>query len=115
MHTLSQWIHQHDYLIGGGTVFIGSALFMAYCRGRIRWWMAWAGALSLFVGSIILLRTPDATISSADANTGGEIADESSLRSTEVINLRSVGAIEEMIRSVGKPVLVEIYADFGHL
>src|SRR5262249_32131107 len=105
MHTFSQWAHQHDFLLAGGALFAAAPLVPA-CRGpRSRWWAAWVAGLCLFVTAAARLRTPDAAISIPDAAPGDASYAE--------LDLASVEAVEQAIRSVGRPVLVEVYADHG--
>jgi hypothetical protein len=117
MHTPSQWIHQNDFVLTGATVLVGLALLLVYRRSSILWWVAWAGGLSLYLAALLALRTPDATIISApDLSTRGipdATAGETIDSGYKELELRDIEAIEHAIQSAGKPVLVEIYSDFG--
>jgi hypothetical protein len=125
MHTTGQWFHQHDFLLGGATILTAIALFLVYRRSRIHWWLPWASLLSAFVASLFALRTPDATILRPPNREGLQTADASIFDviagatggivrpNYEEVPLGDVEAIDRTIRSAGKPVLVEIYADFG--
>jgi hypothetical protein len=122
MHSTSQWIHQHDFLLGGATILTSIALFLVYRRSRLRWWLVWAGVLSAFIASLFALRTPDATIlrtpdadslQTADATIWDLLTGGTTGAGYEETQLKDVEAIDRTIRSEGKPVLVEIYADFG--
>ncbi len=105
MHTPAQWIHQHDFLLAGITVFVGLALFLAYRRSGLRWWGAWASGLCLFATASVMLLTPEAELRAPGQAPGGT--------SDKLLHLASADAVEAVIRSVGGPVLAEFYADLG--
>jgi hypothetical protein len=89
---------QHDALLAGGAVFVAVALYLAYRRGRVRWWAAWMGVLCVSVAAAGTPRTPAASPCGPEC---------------EVLNLPAIESIDNTLALSGKPVLVEVYSDNG--
>lgn len=111
MHTFSQWLHQHSFLLMLGAVFAALGLWLGWRRrwaGRLALGGAWLVVMgALWVG----LRTPAATVAEHRARSlatpvavGPAYAE---------LALDSVAAIQATIAGSGKPTLVEVYSDYG--
>jgi hypothetical protein len=105
MDTPGQWLHQHDFLFLGTTIYATAALLMIWRHAGRRWWVTWAAGLSPFIASIVLLRTPDVTLTTP--------GDAPGVISFEQPVLPPGANLPETVRSLGTPVLAEIYADYG--
>lgn len=116
MISISEWVHQHSFLLLVVAVVSGTAVPLLV-RRRSRWlWSAWAGLILAAAGSLIVLRTPAATVSehlpgeSVLSTTG---ADVGSLLAYRELSLESEHQIEQVLAAGPKPTLVEVYVDYG--
>jgi hypothetical protein len=120
MNTLSQWIHQHDFLILVCALLFASLFLLL----RFRLWtgrtlIIWSSLLILAVVMLLGLRTPPATVSEAlvepvvaNALTTTNTTTSASLTDALLI-FSSIDEIEAYLQSGEKPTLVEFYSDFG--
>ncbi len=123
MHTFSQWVHQHNFLLLSATVVVGNGILLAFRWRSLRLWLAWLSLAGLSLTILLALRTPAASLSEHRETTNGApltsvtTAPRSNVSfwTTEFAepDLGSVEAIEKMIATGGKPTLVEVYADHG--
>lgn len=120
MNTLSQWIHQHDFLLLVCALLLSSFILLSWFRlWTRRTLIIWSGLLILGVSILLGLRTPPATASEVL----GEPGVASALTTTKtkafaaspetVLSFSSTEEIEAYLHNGAKPTLVEFYSDFG--
>jgi phosphoglycerol transferase MdoB-like AlkP superfamily enzyme len=120
MGTLSQWIHQHDFLLLVCALLLGSLFVLSWFRlWTKRTLIVWSGLAALAVVVLLGLRTPAATVSEvsgepATANASTKTNTTNSAVATErELTFSSMEAIEAYLQRGEKPTLVEFYSDFG--
>lgn len=118
LHTISQWVHQHDLLLTLILIFgVSLGPLVRYRRRSARLWIAWGAALGLSGVALAALRTPEASLSEhvsrASDFSPEPVAPSATLLTYEVPAFGSVEAIHSLLSDGGKHTLVEIYADFG--
>jgi hypothetical protein len=114
MNSVSQWAHQHDFLLI--LVFIlGTALavLIRYRRRSIRLWSVWSAAAGLSVLAIFALRTPAASLSEHLIMASRDKNAPVSHLAYEEPTLQSVEDIWSLLSGGRTHTLVEIYADYG--
>jgi hypothetical protein len=118
MNTFGQWLHQHEILLLCVALIFAITLALIL-RWRAIWmWFVWFVVCGASVSALVMLRTSAASVSEyrePEMETitwnGQEILGIKLAYSEPAPN--SVEEIEKLVGKVGKPTLVEIYADWG--
>jgi hypothetical protein len=102
MHSVGQWVHQHDaLLVLALALAVSLAMLLRYLRRSARHWVAWGVAAGLGVAAALAARTPAASLS------GHAPA------AYEELSVASVEDVRALLGRGGKPTLVEVYSDYG--
>jgi hypothetical protein len=115
MFTFSQWLHQHEILLlcAALILFVTVVLIL---RWRSIWmWVVWFAISGMSVGALMALRTPAASVSEyggPDTEIFAYNIQDFTLAQIEPTP-KSVEEIEKLVGQVGKPTLLEVYADWG--
>jgi hypothetical protein len=121
MYTLSQWLHQHDFLLLVILLLAGSLFVLLWFRlWTRRTAVVWGGFLVLAVAVLVGLRTSAAIESEILAgpefvNVSNKNVAANSVNTTEerFPNFFSTEDITTYLQNRDKPTLVEFYSDFG--
>ncbi len=112
MNTLSQWIHQHNFLLLVCAIFLVSLVLLLWLK---RWnkhtAIVWGISAVLAIALLFSLRTPNATVSQR-LDKPVQLETTISIEST-ILDFETVDDIETYLANGDKPTLVEIYADLG--
>ena len=118
-----QLFRQNNILIALVFLVVGGAAFLWYRRLGSKWWKLWACYSLVAAGLLVSLHTPAATLTdhftprgSAEGNSSvGPLADKSAPGSWQPREFepKTVEEIQDLLRTGGKPTLVEVYSDYG--
>lgn len=114
---------QNNILIALAVLVVGGAVFLWYRGLGFRWWKLWA-CYSLVAGGLLLfLRTPAATLTDhyvprdleGRDSAAGPVANTFAPNwwQAKKFEPQSVAEIRDLLRTGGKPTLVEVYSDYG--
>ncbi|HLW64564.1 MAG TPA: hypothetical protein VKS79_04530 [Gemmataceae bacterium] len=118
MFTFSQWLHQHEILLACAALVLFVTVILILRWRSIWMWLVWFAISGMSVGALMVLRTPAATVSEYR----GPETEHISYEGLNVQSItfaysepapKSVEEIEKLVGQVGKPTLLEIYADYG--